>query len=154
MLNHDYKEMLSILLEEKVDFLLVGAYAMAVHGYPRATGDMDIFIRPNKSNAEKIYKALAKFGAPLNNISISDFRVAGTIFQIGVIPRRIDIINEIDAVVFDDAFSNKIIVEIDGMKIPVLSKMDMIKNKESTGRDKDKLDCKTLKNESINPTIH
>ncbi len=92
MLNKDYKEMLQLLLEEQVDFMIIGAYALGVHGYPRATGDIDIWIKPNDINSKKIYKALAKFGAPLDQIKINDFSTEGIIFQIGVIPSRIDII--------------------------------------------------------------
>lgn len=146
MLNQDYKEILSTLLEEKVNFLLVGAYAMAAHGYPRATGDIDIFIQPNETNAEKVYNALIKFGAPLKNISIEDFSTPGTIFQIGVAPRRIDIINSIDGVSFENAYSDRIIVEIESLPVPVISKENIIKNKEATGRPKDKIDADNLKN--------
>ncbi|MCH8010834.1 MAG: nucleotidyltransferase [Candidatus Marinimicrobia bacterium] len=146
MLNQDYKEMLSILLEEKVEFLLVGAYALAAHGFPRATGDIDIFIRPSFINSQKVHKSLLKFGTPMGNINTNDFEKSGVIFQIGIAPRRIDIINDIDGVSFDSAFEDKIIVEIDGLKIPIISKEKMIKNKESTGRDQDTLDAKMLKN--------
>jgi len=98
MLNQDYKEMLSLLLENDVDFLLVGAYAMAAHGFPRATADLDIFIRPSFENTNKVYIALSDFGAPMDSITKEDFTKKGTIFQIGVIPLRIDVINEIDGV--------------------------------------------------------
>ena len=146
MLNQDYKEMLLTLLEEDVKFLLVGAYALAALGFPRATGDMDIFIQPDKNNAERVYNALIKFGAPLQNITVKDFSTSGTIFQIGIIPRRIDIINFIDGVTFEDAYRNKLIIEIESMSIPVLSKEHMIKNKNSTGRAKDKVDAEILEN--------
>ncbi|MCD6440944.1 MAG: nucleotidyltransferase [Candidatus Marinimicrobia bacterium] len=146
MLNQDYKEMLSTLLEEKVNFLIVGAYAMAAHGYPRATGDIDIFIQPNETNAEKVYNALIKFGAPLKNVSTEDFSTPGMIFQIGVTPRRIVIINSIDGVSFEDAYSDRIIVEIESLPVPVISKENIIKNKEATGRPRDKLDADNLKN--------
>ena len=146
MLNQDYKEMLSTLLEEDVKFLLVGAYALAAHGYPRATGDIDIFVQPDRTNAEKVYKALVKFGAPLQSITVQDFSTSGTIFQIGVAPRRIDIINSIDGVAFEEAYKDRVIVEIESLAIPVLSKDDMIKNKNATGRAKDKVDADTLKN--------
>jgi hypothetical protein len=146
MLNQDYKEMLSTLLEENVKFLLVGAYALAALGYPRATGDMDIFIQPDENNAKKVYKALIKFGAPLQNITADDFSTPGTIFQIGVIPRRIDIINSIDGVTFENAYRDRVIIEIESLSIPVLSKDDMIRNKTSTGRAKDKVDADTLRN--------
>jgi len=107
---------------------------------------MDIFIQPNEDNAKRVYKALLKFGAPLQNIAVEDFSNSGTIFQIGVIPRRIDIINSIDGVTFEDAYNDKVIVEIESMSIPVLSKDHMIKNKNSTGRAKDKVDAETLEN--------
>jgi hypothetical protein len=134
MFNQDYKEMLSTLLEEKVNFLLVGAYAMAAHGYPRATGDIDIFIQPNETNAEKVYNALIKFEAPLKNVSAKDFSTPGTIFQIGATPRRIDIINSIDGVSFEEAYSDRIIVEIESLPVPVISKENIIKNKEEAGK--------------------
>ena len=121
MLNEDYKEMLQNLLDQKVEFLVVGAYALAAHGFPRATGDMDIWIKPDEKNSKKVYKALARFGAPINEIREDEFSQPGLIFQIGVVPRRIDIITKIDAVEFDEADSDKIFVDIDDLKIPVLS---------------------------------
>jgi hypothetical protein len=145
MLNQDYKDMLSILLESKVRFILVGAYAMAAHGFPRATGDMDIFIRSDQENAHRLYEALSVFGAPMSSIDPGDFEKRGTIFQIGIAPRRIDIINDIDSVEFDEADEDKIIIEIDGLKIPVISKQKLIINKESTGRVRDRLDAEKMR---------
>ncbi len=145
MLNKDYKEMLQILLEENVKFIIVGAYALAVYGYPRATGDIDIWIEAEKDNSKKIINSLIKFGAPLENITEKDFQQEDVIFQIGVAPRRIDIITSIDGVEFDEAYKDKIIIEINGLKIPILSLEKLIKNKESTGREKDKLDAKMLR---------
>ncbi len=145
MLNEDYKEMLQSLLDQKVEFIVVGAYALAAHGFPRATGDMDIWIKPNEKNSKKVYKALAQFGAPINEIREDEFSQPGLIFQIGVVPRRIDIITKIDAVEFDEADSDKIFVDIDDLKIPVLSIDKLIKNKLATGREKDLLDAKLLK---------
>ena len=146
MLNQDYKDMLSLLLENEVDFLLVGAYALAAHGFPRATADIDIFVRPSKENANHVFKALSEFGAPLGNVSISDFEVPGTILQIGVKPRRIDMITGIDGLTFDEAEEGKVIVEIECLSIPVISKRNLIINKRATGRDKDKLDAENLEN--------
>ncbi len=145
MLNEDYKEMLQLLLEERVDFIIVGAYALGAHGYPRATGDIDIWIKPDDNNSRKVYKALARFGAPLDQIKISDFSMEGVIFQIGVIPRRIDIISKIDGVTYHEANKDKMIVEVEGLKLPVISLDKLIKNKMSTGREKDELDIKTLR---------
>jgi predicted nucleotidyltransferase len=144
MLNEDYKEMLQLLLEEQVDFMIVGAYALGTHGYPRATGDIDIWVKPNSVNSKKIYKALARFGAPLGQIRIDEFSTEGIIFQIGVIPRRIDIITKIDGVTYEEADEDKIIVEIEGLKVPIISFEKFIRNKMATGREKDELDIKTL----------
>jgi len=121
MLNEDYKEMLQLLLEEQVDFMIVGAYALGTYGYPRATGDIDIWVKPNDINSRKLYKALARFGAPLGSIKIDDFITEDIIFQIGVIPRRIDIMTKIDGVTYEEADEDKIIVEVEGLKIPVIS---------------------------------
>ncbi|MDY6968922.1 MAG: nucleotidyltransferase [Spirochaetota bacterium] len=145
MLNKDYKEMLQLLLENQIDFILVGAYALGAHGYPRATGDIDIWVKPDEENSKKIYKALKQFGAPIDQIKMNDFATEGIIFQIGIIPRRIDIITQIDGVNYNDANEDKIVVEIEGLKVPVLSLDKLIINKMSTGREKDKLDVKLLK---------
>ena len=145
MLNKDYKEMLQILLNNKVRFLVVGAYAMGVHGYPRATGDIDIWVEASSENSEKIYQSLSEFGAPLSEVTKTTFCEEGIVFQIGVAPRRIDIITKIDGVDFNKAYSDKQKIEIEGIKIPFLSKEDLIKNKESTGREKDQLDAKYLR---------
>ncbi len=144
MLNKDYKEMLQFLLEEQVDFILVGAYALGAHGYPRATGDIDIWIRADENNASKVYKALQRFGAPMAQIKTSDFACEGIIYQIGVAPRRIDIVTQITGVTYDEADADKIIVEVEGIKLPVISLDKLIKNKIATGREKDKLDAQFL----------
>jgi hypothetical protein len=144
MLNKDYKEMLQLLLEEQVDFILVGAYALAAHGYPRATGDIDIWVRADEINSINIYRALERFGAPVDQITVNDFTNEGIVFQIGVTPRRIDIITHLDGVSFGEADEDKVIVEVEGLKLPILSFDKLIKNKLSTGRERDELDVKLL----------
>ena len=145
MLNDDYKEMLQLLLEERVKFLVVGAYALGVHGYPRATGDIDIWVEPVLENARKVMRVLNRFGAPLFDVTEQDFAKKGTIFQIGVVPRRIDIITAIDGVEFPAAYARKEITVVEELEIPVLSLQDLITNKECTGREKDALDVTMLK---------
>ena len=144
MLNEDYKDMLQILLNNKVKFLVVGAYAMGAHGYPRATGDIDIWVEASSANSQKIYQSLSEFGAPLSEVTCDTFTERGIIFQVGVAPRRIDIITMISGVDFGRAYSNRQNVLVNGIKVPFISKKDLIKNKESTGREKDKLDAKYL----------
>ena len=148
MLNEDYKEMLQILLKNRVDFLVVGAYAMGVHGYPRATGDLDLWIAASSENSAHVYESLKEFGAPLAELDKDTFCEEGIVFQIGVAPRRIDIITKIDGVDFENAYKSKIDVEMDGFSIPFISKDNLIKNKESTNREKDKLDANVLKGTS------
>ena len=144
MLNRDYKEMLSLLLDNEVEFLLVGAYALAIHGFPRATADIDIYIKPDSENASKLYKTLEEFGAPLENLSPDDFAEPGIILQIGVAPRRIDILTKIDGMTFDEASGGKEIIEIEDLMIHVISRKNLIINKLATGREKDRIDAENL----------
>jgi hypothetical protein len=105
MLNPDYREMLECLSEERVRFLLVGAYALAVYGYPRATKDIDLFVRATPENASSLMRALKRFGAPLAEVSEADFASEGIVFQIGNSPRRIDILTRISGVEFEGGHS-------------------------------------------------
>ncbi len=145
MLNNDYKEMLQILSANDVKFLLVGAYAMAAYGHPRATGDIDIWVWATAENSGKIYNSLKQFGAPLAQINQDSFTEKGIVFQIGVAPRRIDILSRIDGVNFEDAYEKRQITDIDGIAVPLISKQHLIKNKLATGRKKDALDAEQLK---------
>lgn len=145
MLNEDYKEILQLLLANKVRFLVVGAYAMGAHGYPRATGDIDIWVEASPGNSKKVYQSLLEFGSSLSQITKETFCEKGIIFQIGVAPRRIDIITKIEGVGFQKAYTKKQEIQIEDIKIPFISKENLIKNKESTGRKKDKLDVRYLR---------
>ena len=139
--------MLRALLDNKVKFLLVGAYAMGAHGYPRATGDIDIWVEPSVDNSRRVYRSLVTFGAPLHEIDEATFTKSGIVFQIGVAPRRIDIITAISGVMFDQAYQNCQIIEIEELPIPILSRSDLIKNKRATGREKDRLDADRLESQ-------
>jgi hypothetical protein len=136
--------MLSCLKNEEVEFIIVGAYALAAHGFPRATGDIDIWVRNSSDNAEKIMTALMKFGAPVSNLSEKDFTSPDIVVQIGVEPCRIDLLTSISGVKFQKAWANKIGITIDDLEIYVLSKADLLKNKLATGRDKDRGDIAWL----------
>ena len=148
MLNKDYREMLQCLLEEGVRFLLVGAYAVAVHGFPRATNDIDFFVWATPENAAKLLRALARFGAPLDDVSESDFSAAGIVFQIGNSPRRIDIITSISGVDFEHAYANRKSIVLEGLEIPVISVPDLIANKRASGRAQDLADVEKLESAS------
>ena len=144
MLNEDYREMLQILVDEKVRFLLVGAYALAAHGYPRATMDIDIWVLPCPDNADAVLRALRRFGSPLHNLTKDDLEIDGTVFQIGVAPRRIDIITAASGLRFDAAFSHSTAVDIEGIEVHIPSVADLIRNKRATGRTKDLADVEAL----------
>ena len=144
MLNPDFRDMLSCLNDEGVDFIVVGAYALAAHGLPRATGDIDVWLRNSPDNARKVLHALARFGAPTSAISEEDFITHNTILQLGVAPYRIDLLTGIDGVDFDEATHNKVKVDVDGVAVFVLSKEDLLKNKLAAGRDKDRSDIAWL----------
>ena len=141
--------MLSGLSDSGVEFLLVGAYAMAAHGHPRATGDLDIWVRANPENAVKVLVALSRFGAPLHDLTIEDLSTPGIIFQIGVEPSRIDILTEISGVIFSDAWERKISIEMNGCSMGVIGLEDLIKNKRAAGRAKDIADVETLERNPI-----
>ena len=144
MLNEDYKEMLQFLADEKVKFLLVGAYALAVHGYPRATMDIDIWVMPSTENAQAVLRALDRFGAPLHGLTTADLQKDDTIFQIGVAPRRIDIITGASGLDFAEAFANSSVIDIEGLDVHIPSLDDLIRNKKASGRTKDLADVEAL----------
>ena len=147
MLNQDFKEILSAFIEEKVEFLVVGGYAMAFHGYVRATGDIDLWIHCSDENARRVWRALQAFGAPLFDLNIEDLKTLGMVFQIGLVPNRIDVITQIDGVEFEDAWKEHKTVEIEGLQIPVIGKTQLLINKKSTSRAKDRNDALWLQDE-------
>jgi hypothetical protein len=130
-LNPDFKDILLEFSAAGVEYLLVGAYALAVHGVPRATGDIDLWVNPTPENAGRVYTALVEFGAPLRThaVSIEDFSTPGVVFQIGVPPRRIDILTDVSGLAFTEAWENKVITNVEGLDIYVIGKADFIKNK-------------------------
>ncbi len=147
MLNPDYRDILSAFTEEGVKYLLVGAYALAAHGHVRATGDIDLWVEYNRENATRIMAALERFGAPLHQVEVRNLETPGIVFQIGVAPRRIDILTAIDAVNFDAAWSERQEVEVAGLSVPVISRHHLLQNKRATGRPQDQADALWLEGE-------
>ena len=144
LLNPDFRDMLSALCEENAEFLIVGAYALAAYGLPRATGDIDIWIRCSEENAERIWRVLIRFGAPLRDVKMNDFSTPGIFFQIGVVPNRIDILTSIEGVEFDEAWPHRKEIEIEGLKIAVIGRTHLLKNKKAVGRPQDLADIAWL----------
>lgn len=144
MLNEDYKDLLHVFTDEKVKYLLVGAYALAAHGYPRATMDIDIWVKPDAENSAKVLRALERFGAPLDSLSPHDLESDDTVFQIGVAPRRIDIITGVSGLDFEATFANATEVRIDDITLRIPSTADLIRNKRASGRTRDLADAEAL----------
>lgn len=145
-LNEDFLDMLQALVEAGVEFVVVGAHAMALHGVPRATGDLDVLVRPSPDNAERVTEALRTFGAPTqeHGLTSADFEIPGNVYQVGLPPRRIDLMTELSGLEFDEAWSSRVHVEIGEMKIPFLGLQALRRNKQATGREKDLLDLRLL----------
>ena len=144
MLNDDYRDILRAFSTERVRFLLVGAYAMAAHGYPRATMDIDLWIDPSADNVTAVLRALEQFGAPMEEISAKDLSEENLVFQIGVAPRRIDVLTGVSGLTFADAYANSIEIDIEGTSARVLCLNDLIENKRASGRKQDAADLEVL----------
>ncbi|MBA2662264.1 MAG: hypothetical protein H0U74_08200 [Bradymonadaceae bacterium] len=144
-MNDDFQDLLRELCDVEARFLIVGAYALAAHGKPRATGDIDVWVDPTPENAQRVYAALQAFGAPLHELSIADLQTPNIVFQMGLPPRRIDILTQISGVDFGDAWPNRIMVAFGQVTVPVLGAEDFIRNKRETGRPKDIVDADDLR---------
>ena len=145
-LPEDFRDLLIELADSGAEFVLVGGHALAFHGHPRATKDMDVLIRASTSNAEKVYAALAAFGAPLQRFQVraEDFATYDGMLQIGLPPRRVDIINRADGVSFDEAIAEGSSFSVEGRRIPVIGRAALIKNKRAAGRAQDAADIEAL----------
>lgn len=137
--------MLSALNDAEADYLVVGAYALAAYGNPRATGDIDIWVRPTAENAVRVWRALREFGIPKAWVKEPvDLTDSNAVFMFGVPPERIDILTSITAIVFEDAWANRRTAQYDGLSAPVLHWRDLLINKRATGRLKDAADAEWI----------
>jgi hypothetical protein len=142
--NKDFSDMLLALNDAEVPYLVVGAYAVAVHGFPRATGDLDIWVRADAATAPRVMKALRAFGAPVHEVTEADFAHPSVVFQIGVPPGRIDILTVVSGLDFDGAWENRVMVTIENVVFPVIARADLLINKRAAGRPKDLADLHGL----------
>lgn len=143
-MNPDFKELLLALNAHHVEYLVVGAHALAAHGHVRATKDLAVWVRPDGSNAENIMKALSDFGAPLTDLTAEDLSRKKTVFQIGLPPLRIDIITDIDGVEFAEAWPDRRETSFGGVPALVISRKHLIKNKKASARLQDLADIEQL----------
>jgi len=144
MLAKDFEDFIKLLNKHQVEYMIVGGYALAFHGKPRYTGDIDIWIGISDTNATKLLSVIGDFGLASLGLEKEDFLKEGYITQIGRPPLRIDIMNSIDGVTFSEAFSRKEIVEINGIEMFYIGLSDFIKNKQASGRKKDLTDINEL----------
>ena len=144
MLNPNFKDMLSAFCDHRVEFLVVGAYAVGSYGMMRATGDIDLWVRPVPENAARVMRALRAYGAPIGDLTPEDLATPGIVFQVGLQPERIDVLTQISGVTFDEAYPNKIEVKAGGLQIPVIGRAELLKNKLASGRPKDLEDARWL----------
>ena len=150
-LNRDFRDILSSFNAERVEYMVVGAYALAAHGLPRSTGDIDLWVRPTSDNAQRVERALIAFGAPTDQFSRSDFESDDLILQLGVPPGRVDIITSIESVSFDEAWPNHIVVVLDSISVPVLGRGELLRNKRAVGRPQDQADVARLEAQARGP---
>jgi predicted nucleotidyltransferase len=144
-LARDFSEFIDLLNKHGLDYLVVGGYALGFHGRPRYTGDLDIWIDISEKNAAKMVHVIDDFGFATLGLEKEDFLEKGYVTQIGYPPLRIDILNDIDGVVFKEAYKNKQVIDIEGILVNYIGYNDLILNKEASGRDKDIADIKSLK---------
>jgi hypothetical protein len=147
-LPRDFVDLLRGFIDHGVRFLVVGAYALAVLGRPRATGDLDVWVEATPENAGRVLTAFRRYGAPLHDLTEHDLVTPGVVFQIGVPPLRIDVLTSIDGDRFVPAWRRRVKATFDGLLVGVLSRRDFIANKRATGRLKDLADVERLELDS------
>jgi hypothetical protein len=145
-LNSDFRDLLLALVDAGVEFVVVGAYALAFHGAPRASGDIDVFLRPSPDNAAKAWRAFGAFGAPLSAAGVvqADFEKPDLVYQIGLPPRRIDVLTSISGVSFDEAWASRASATVEGRTVFFIGRDMYVRNKLAAGRPKDLADAARL----------
>ena len=143
--NSDFRELLNLFEKYKIRYLIVGGYAVMKYSEPRFTKDLDIFIAIDQENAKAVFTALKEFGAPLENLTPDDFAHEGYFYQMGRPPLRVDIMMSIPGIEFEEAWKNREIVQLQNLKIPFISRLDLIRAKQASGRPQDKIDIEKLR---------
>jgi hypothetical protein len=143
-MNQDFVDLLRAFVDADVRFLVVGAYALALHGRPRGTGDLDVWVDATPENAARVMRALARFGAPLAGISEQDFSRPGTTYQMGVDPGRIDVLTDLTGLTFVEAWPDRMRHQFGDVGVDFIGKASFIRNKRATGRPKDLVDVDGL----------
>lgn len=145
-MNPDFEDILKALTDAGARFLIVGAHALAVHGVPRATGDLDIWIETSPDNAERVWRAVTIFGAPVESLKMTpeDFAKRDMVVQLGLPPRRIDILTGVSGLIFADAWEDRVLQQVGRVTVPFLGRSSLVRNKRATGRLKDLADLEAM----------
>jgi hypothetical protein len=143
-MNQDFVDLLRAFADADVRFLVVGAYALAIHGRPRGTGDLDIWVDATPANAARVMRALAVFGAPLSDISEEDFSRPGATYQMGVPPGRIDVLTDLTGITFEDAWPGRMRHHFGDVEVDYIGRESFIRNKRAAARPKDLADIEGL----------
>ena len=143
-MNQDFLDLLRAFVDRDVRFLIVGAYALGVHGRPRATGDLDVWVEPTPANAVRVIEALQSFGAPLHDVTAADFSRPGIVFQMGLPPFRIDLLTNLSGLTFAEAWPGRTTAPFGDIVVDVIGREAFIRNKRATGRAKDLGDVEGL----------
>jgi hypothetical protein len=144
VVNRDYRDLFAEFNAHHVEFIIIGAYALAVHGHLRATKDLDVWVRAGAANAPRVFHALQAFGAATDNLSPDDFAQPGTVVQLGIAPARIDILTRVSGLEFEDAWRNRVEATYGEQRVFVLSRTDLIASKRASGRLQDLADLEAL----------
>jgi predicted nucleotidyltransferase len=149
-MNEDYHDILTALVAEHARFLIVGAHALAAHGYPRSTVDIDIWIDSADENAQCVWRAPVRFGAPLDDLGVrqEDLTRPEVVIQFGLPPNRIDFLTGVSGLTFEQAWANRVNDVLEGVSVPMIGLADLIENKKAAGRDKDRADVKGVEGRS------
>lgn len=145
MFSQDFREFVGLLIKHKAEYLIVGGYAVGIHGHPGYTGDLDIWLNPTQENSIKILNCVNDFGFGSFNLTPNDFTKEGNVIQLGYPPLRIDLLTNIAGVTFDECYRNRKEIDIDGLNVFFIGYNDLIKNKKATGRHRDIDDIENLK---------
>jgi hypothetical protein len=151
MLSRDFKEFIESLNAHAVEYLIVGGYALAAHGHPRYTGDLDVWVSQRLANLERLMAALGAFGFGSLGLSIQDFAASDAVVQLGYPPGRIDLLTGIDGVQFDVCFARRQVMQVAGLDLPIIHVDDFKTNKRATGRFKDLADLEALESDPNEP---
>jgi hypothetical protein len=149
VVNRDYRDLFAEFNARQVEFLIVGAFALAVHGHLRATKDLDLWVRPVPDNAGRVFEAVSAFSGSMNGLFADDFSVPGTIVQLGVEPTRIDLLTRVEGLDFETAWTHRIEASYGDQRVFVISRADLIASKRAAARPQDLADLAAIEDDDV-----